>query len=558
MLFWEVFFFLFFLLFLWFLIFFGFFLFWLFILILKILFFLYKDFIVIVFRSWIESSNHKDIGRLYFVFGFWSGFLGSSLSFLIRFELAKPGVFMSDGHVYNMVITSHALLMIFFMVMPTMIGGFGNWLVPLILGCPDISFPRLNNLSFWLLPTSLFLILDSSIVDSGRGTGWTVYPPLSTMGHPGFSVDLVIFSLHFAGISSILGGINFMCTIKNLRRSSISLEHMNLFVWSVFVTVFLLVLSLPVLAGAITMLLTDRNFNTRFFDPSSGGNPLVYQHLFWFFGHPEVYILIIPAFGVLSHSSLCLTGKKEVFGSLGMVYAILRIGLIGCVVWAHHMYTVGMDLDSRAYFTAATMVIAVPTGVKVFSWLITLYGSVFILQPLLFWVLGFIFLFTIGGLTGLILSNSSLDIVLHDSYYVVRHFHYVLRLGAVFGIFTGVCVWWNYFFGVLIDKVIILVFFFFMFFGVNLTFFPLHFSGLQGYPRKYLDYSDLNSFNNIISSFGSFISIFSLFLFVYMVFESFCSFRLVFMDDKMSYSPDSVFRGYVFGHRYVCRFYHSV
>jgi len=442
--------------------------------------------------------------------------------------------------------------------MPTIIGGFGNWMVPLILGCPDISFPRLNNLRFWLLPTSLILLLDSCFVDSGGGTSWTVYPPLSTIGHPGSSVDLVIFRLHFAGISSILGGINFICTVKNLRSRSISLEHINLFVWSVFVTVFLLVLSLPVLAGAITILLTDRNFNTRFFDPSCGGNPLVYQHLFWFFGHPEVYILILPAFGILSHSSLCLTGKKEVFGSLGIVYAILRIGLIGCVVWAHHIYTVGIDLDSRAYFTAATMVIAVPTGVKVFSWLVTLYGSIFIFHPLLLWIIGFIFLFTVGGLTGLILSNSSLDIILHDSYYVVRHFHYVLRLGAVFGIFCGIWLWWNFLFNVLFNKGLILLFFILIFFGVNLTFFPLHFRGLQGYPRKYLDYSDLNRIWNTVSSFGSLLSIFSLVLFVYIIFESFFSYRLVFFDDKVIYSLESTMSRYVFSHSYLSSIYYNV
>lgn len=465
-------------------------------------------------------------------------------------ELSKPGFFIDNGQLYNSLITSHALLIIFFMVMPTIIGGFGNWILPLILGCPDMSFPRLNNLSFWFLPTSLFLVLDSCFVDIGGGTSWTVYPPLSTFGHPGSSVDLVIFSLHCAGLSSILGGINFICTVKNLRSGSVSLEHMSLFVWRVFVTVFLLVLSLPVLAGAITILLTDRNFNTSFFDPSYGGNPLIYQHLFWFFGHPEVYILILPAFGILRHSSLCLTGKKEIFGSLGIIYAILSIGLIGCVVWAHHIYTVGMDLDSRAYFSAATIVIAVPTGVKVFSWLATLFGSYLVLQPLLFWVLGFIFLFTVGGLTGLILSNSSLDVILHDTYYVVSHFHYVLSLGAVFGIFTGVCLWWGFIFGVSLNNSLIYAFFFLVFVGVNLTFFPLHFAGLQGYPRKYIDYSDVFRFWNIISSYGSIIRVFSICLFIYILLESLISFRLIFSDDKNNYSCESSLRNYVFSHSY--------
>jgi cytochrome c oxidase subunit 1 len=487
---------------------------------------------------------------LYFLFGLWSGFLGTSLSIIIRFELAKPGFLLGNGQLYNSIITAHALLIIFFIVIPRMVGGFGNWILPLILGSPDISFPRLNNLSFWLLPVALVLLLDSGFVDMGRGTRWVVYPPLRTLGHPGRRVDLAIFSLHCAGVSSILGGINFMTTTKNLRSSSISLEHIRLFVWTIFVTVFLLVLSLPVLAGAITMLLTDRNLNTSFFDPSIGGNPLIYQHLFWFFGHPEVYILILPAFGIVRQSTIYLTGKKEVFGTLGMVYAILSIGLIGCVVWAHHMYTVGMDLDSRAYFTAATMVIAVPTGVKVFSWLATFFGSILVIHPTLLWVLGFIFLFTIGGLTGVILSNSSLDIILHDTYYVVSHFHYVLSLGAVFGIFCGVSLWWTIVVGFVYDKFLMLGVFLIMFVGVNLTFFPLHFAGIHGYPRKYVDYPDVFSFWNIAASFGRMLSVFSLLLFVYLLLDSFVSSCLLLLDEFSNNGVEGSLSFYVFSHSF--------
>lgn len=504
---------------------------------------------------WLERSNHKDIGTLYFIFGLWAGIVGTRLSLIIRLELAKPGFFLGNGQLYNSVITAHAILIIFFIVIPRIIGGFGNWIVPLILGAPDIRFPRLNNLRFWLLPTAIFLILDSRFVDIGCGTRWTVYPPLRTMGHPGRRVDLAIFSLHCAGLRSILGGINFMCTTKNLRRRSISLEHIRLFVWTVFVTVFLLVLSLPVLAGAITILLTDRNLNTSFFDPRTGGNPLIYQHLFWFFGHPEVYILILPAFGIIRQSALYLTGKKEVFGSLGIVYAILRIGLIGCVVWAHHIYTVGIDLDSRAYFTAATIVIAVPTGVKIFRWLATLFGIKMIFNPVLLWVLGFIFLFTVGGLTGVVLSNSRLDIILHDTYYVVRHFHYVLRLGAVFGIFTGVRLWWSYITGFVYDKTIITVVFVLIFIGVNLTFFPLHFAGLHGFPRKYIDYPDVYSIWNVVSSYGSIIRTFGLFLFIYVLIESFFRYRLVLNDYFVNRRPEYRIRGYVFGHSYQSEIY---
>nr|YP_009383838.1 cytochrome c oxidase subunit I [Cylicostephanus minutus]ARS44139.1 cytochrome c oxidase subunit I [Cylicostephanus minutus] len=506
---------------------------------------------------WLESSNHKDIGTLYFLFGLWSGMVGTSLSLIIRLELAKPGLLLGNGQLYNSIITAHAILMIFFMVMPSMIGGFGNWMVPLMLGAPDMSFPRLNNLSFWLLPTAMFLILDSAFVDMGSGTSWTIYPPLSTLGHPGSSVDLAIFSLHCAGLSSILGGINFMCTTKNLRSSSISLEHMSLFVWTVFVTVFLLVLSLPVLAGAITMLLTDRNLNTSFFDPSTGGNPLIYQHLFWFFGHPEVYILILPAFGIISQSTLYLTGKKEVFGSLGMVYAILSIGLIGCVVWAHHMYTVGMDLDSRAYFTAATMVIAVPTGVKVFSWLATLFGIKNGFSTIVVVSFSIYFFVYHRSFTGVVLSNSSLDIILHDHLLCCSHFHYVLSLGAVFGIFTGISLWWTFMTGYVYNKLMMSVVFVLMFIGVNLTFFPFHFAGLHGFPRKYLDYPDVYSVWNVMSSYGSMISVFALFLFLYTLVNSFGSSKVMMNDAFINSSPEYSMSSYVFGHSYQSEIYFS-
>jgi len=433
--------------------------------------------------------------------------------------------------------------------MPILIGAFGNWIMPLMLGAPDLCFPRVNRNSFWLLFVGFFNMVLSIIVGKGSGTSWTLYPPLSIIGHLDQRVDLVIFALHLAGVSSILGGINFMTSTKNLRICFLSLEQVSLYIWSLFVTVFLLVLSLPVLAGGLTIILTDRNINTTFFDTSGGGSVLIYQHLFWFFGHPEVYVLILPAFGIINQSSIFLTGKKEVFGSLSMVYAIISIGLMGCVVWAHHIYTVGMDYDSRAYFTAATIVIAIPTGIKVFSWLMTILGSILFNIPLLLWVLGFIFLFTIGGLRGVVLSSSSLDIILHDTYYVVAHFHYVLSMGAVFGIFTGLCLWWNFMVGLSYNKLNILVLFILIFFGVNLTFGPLHFSGLQGYPRKYVDYRDIFIFWNLLSSFGSIIRLFGVFFFVFILIDSFFNFSLLLEGGDTSTSPEVLF--YPFGHSFL-------
>ena len=488
------------------------------------------------FTRWFMSTNHKDIGILYLVVSALVGFIAVSFTIYMRLELMNPGVqYMCmegmrltaagigectpNGHLWNVLITGHGILMMFFVVIPALFGGFGNYFMPLQIGSPDMAFPRMNNLSFWMYVAGTTLAICSVLSPGGNdqlgsGVGWILYPPLS-VNEGGMSMDLAIFAVHVSGASSILGAINMITTFLNMRAPGMTLFKVPLFSWSIFVTAWLILLALPVLAGAITMLLTDRNFGTTFFDPAGGGDPILYQHILWFFGHPEVYIIILPGFGIISHV-IATFSRKPVFGYLPMVWALIAIGALGFVVWAHHMYTVGMSLTQQSYFMLATMVIAVPTGIKIFSWIATMWGGSIEFKTPMLWAFGFLFLFTLGGVTGIVLAQAGVDRAYHDTYYVVAHFHYVMSLGAVFAIFAGIYFYFPKMTGRSIPEWAGQLHFWTMFVGSNITFFPQHFLGRQGMPRRYIDYPEAFALWNQVSSYGAFLS-FASFVFFFIV-----------------------------------------
>jgi cytochrome c oxidase subunit 1 len=490
------------------------------------------------FTRWVMSTNHKDIGILYLFVSGIVGFIAVAFTVYMRLELMHPQVqymclegarFIADatqpctpnGHLWNVLITYHGVLMMFFVVIPALFGGFGNYFMPLQIGAPDMAFPRLNNLSFWMYFAGVCLGIASMLSPGGNGqlgsgVGWVLYPPLST-SEAGMSMDLAIFAVHVSGASSILGAINMITTFLNMRTPGMTLHKVPLFAWSIFVTAWLILLALPVLAGAITMLLTDRNFGTTFFQPAGGGDPILYQHILWFFGHPEVYIIVVPGFGIISHV-IATFSRKAIFGYLPMVYAMVAIGALGFVVWAHHMYTVGMTLNQQSYFMLATMVIAVPTGVKIFSWIATMWGGSVEFKTPMLWAFGFLFLFTVGGVTGIVLSQAGVDRVYHDTYYVVAHFHYVMSLGAVFSIFAGIYFYLPKMSGRMYPEWAGKLHFWMMFIGANITFFPQHFLGRQGMPRRYIDYPEAFATWNLLSSWGAFMSFASFLFFIGVLF----------------------------------------
>ena len=461
-------------------------------------------------RRWLCATNHKDIGTLYLIVATVAGVIAVALSIVMRADLQSPGVHFlrdaagnPDGQLYNVIVTAHGLLMMFFVIIPAMFGGFGNFFVPLMIGAPEMAFPRMNNMSFWMYVAGLTMLLASLFVGGGPGVGWTLYPPLSDMGQPGPAVDMTILALHMSSASSILASINFITTIFNMRAPGMTLFKMPLFPWSILCTAFLMIISLPVLAGAITMLLVDRNFHTTFFVPSGGGDPLLFQNLFWFFGHPEVYMMIVPAFGVISQVIATFSGKP-IFGYVGMVFALLAITVISFVVWAHHMFITGISVEAQVFFSIATLIIAVPTGIKVFSWIATTWGGALDLKTPMLWALGFIFVFTVGGVTGVNLASPSFDVIAHNTYYVVAHFHYVMSLGAAFGLFAALYYWIGKISGRQYPEWAGKLHFWLTFVSVNITFFPMHMLGAEGMPRRVIDYPPQFAGWNFVCSIGAY------------------------------------------------------